>query len=63
MNKKIIYCPKCKEKIGTYDGRSTFNVRYKCKKCKNVYAFNPLEMSVNRVRDIERQCSSGMRYM
>lgn len=30
---KIIYCPKCKRKVATWDGRSTIDVIVNCRKC------------------------------
>ena len=33
MKSKMIYCPKCRRKVATYDGRATINKIAKCKKC------------------------------
>lgn len=30
---KIVYCPKCKRKVATWDGRSTIDVIVNCRKC------------------------------
>lgn len=33
MKSKTIYCPICRRKVATYDGRATINKIAKCKKC------------------------------
>ena len=32
MKSKTIYCPRCRRKVATYDGRATINKIAKCKK-------------------------------
>ena len=31
---KTIYCPKCGRKVGIWDGKSTMDLYFRCKKCK-----------------------------
>lgn len=33
MKSKMIYCPRCRRKVATYDGRATINKISTCKKC------------------------------
>ena len=57
-----IYCPKCKRKVGTYDGRSTINKLCKCKHCNIgiTYDINTLETRVRKLS--ERKTSSGVTF-
>lgn len=60
--KKIIYCPRCNRKVGTWDGRSTINIVSKCNKCKKqvVYHVNTGETEIKPIPP--RNCSSGMTF-
>lgn len=57
---KIIYCPQCKKKVGTYDGRSTINLIIDCGRCQKriVYYVNADEIEVKPMPP--RNCSSGL---
>lgn len=59
---KTIYCPRCKRKVATYDGKGEINKIAKCKKCKKLVVYN-IEKDEVTMKDIpERECSSGMRF-
>ena len=57
---KIIYCPGCNRKVGTWDGRSTMNVIANCRKCNKrvVYRIETGKMEIKPIPP--RNCSSGM---
>lgn len=57
-----VYCPKCKRKVGTWDGRSRMNVIVKCKKCNKIVAFR-VDTMQTEIKDIPpRESSSGTRF-
>ena len=59
---KTIYCPICGRKVATWDGRSTFNISAKCKKCKKLVVYN-VENEETKIKEIpQRETSSGMRF-
>ena len=57
---KTIYCPECKRKVGTYDGRSTFIITYNCQKCRKRVVYNPSEDKAIVKKIMRRQVSSGI---
>lgn len=59
---KTIYCPRCKRKVSTWDGRSTMNVIANCKKCRMrvVYCVNTQKIEIKNIPP--RNCSSGMTF-
>lgn len=57
---KTIYCPKCKRKVFSYDGRGSINIRGKCKKCKRLVLYS-IEADEVTMHDLpKRTCSSGV---
>lgn len=58
-----IYCPLCKRKVGTYDGKSMIPKIYKCNKCKKRVLFKPEEKSIEIKPIPQRNCSSGMTFI
>lgn len=59
---KTIYCPRCKRKAMTYDGRTRMNLHAKCKKCKKLVVYYPAEDQVY-IKDVPgRDQASGMRF-
>ena len=59
---KTIYCPICGRKVATWDGRSTFNISVKCKKCKKLVVYD-IENEKTEIKEIpKRETSSGMRF-
>ena len=60
---KKIYCPGCKRKVGTHDGRSTINKIFRCKNCNKrvVYHVDTGETEIKRIQ--KRNCSSGMTFI
>jgi endogenous inhibitor of DNA gyrase (YacG/DUF329 family) len=61
-NSKIIYCPRCKRKVATWDGKSSAYPIGKCEKCDKVVVYD-LEKDEIRTKKIPaRTTSSGMRF-
>lgn len=59
---KTIYCPRCKRKVGTYDGRATTNKLCKCHFC-NIGVTYDIDTLETRVRKLsERKSSSGITF-
>lgn len=59
---KTIYCPKCRRKVATWDGRSTINISVKCKKCNKLIVYD-IENEKTIIKEIpQRTTSSGMRF-
>jgi hypothetical protein len=56
-----IYCPKCKRKVGTHDGRSTIPKVIDCRKCRKRVIYTPENGTV--LKDIpKRNTSSGVTF-
>ena len=63
MKEKIIKFPKCKNIVGTWDGRSTSNFIARCSKCRKRVIFH-IDTGETEVKDIpKRNCSSGMTFI
>lgn len=61
-NPKTIYCPLCKRKVGTYDGKSSINVITRCKHC-NKQVIYYVDTDETRVKSLPRRAtSSGMTF-
>ena len=60
MKSKTIYCPRCKRKVGIYDGRSTFTMTYSCQKCGKRILFNPEDNEIKIKDRPQREVSSGV---
>ena len=59
---KTIYCPKCGRKLGIWDGKSTMDIYFRCKKCKKLVVYN-VENEKTIIKEIpKRTTSSGMRF-
>lgn len=58
-----IFCPQCKGRVGTYDGRSTMNFIGRCSKCRKRIVYH-IGTGETEVKDIpKRNCSSGMAFI
>lgn len=58
-----IFCPKCKDYLGTWDGRSTSNYIARCNKCRKRVVYH-VDSGEIEVKDIpKRNCSSGMTFV
>ena len=62
MAEKIVYCPICKRKVATWDGKSKINVRKKCENCKRVVLFHVDSQKTEIIVTPKRQCSSGVTF-
>lgn len=53
-----IFCPQCKGRVGTYDGRSTTNFVSRCRKCNKriVYYVDTKEI---KIKPLPHRASSG----
>lgn len=60
--KNTIYCPECKNKVATYDGKSRVNVLVKCKKCKKLVVYEVETGNIKITKVPQRQSSSGIRF-
>lgn len=60
---KTIYCPKCGRKVGTWDGRSTINVIFRCRKCNKRIVYHVDTGEVERKDIPKRNCSSGKTFL
>lgn len=61
-NAKMIKCPRCKQDIQQYDGRSTTIIIRKCPKCKRFVKFEPLKNAITIFDNTLRTDSGGMRF-
>lgn len=60
MKSKMIYCPQCRRKVATYDGRATINKIAKCKKC-NLQVIYDVARDETTVKPLpKRETSSGV---
>lgn len=57
-----IYCPRCRRKCHTHDGRGTLYVQKKCNNCNKLVVYNPKTKETMLKPLPERVCSSGMRF-
>lgn len=62
MEKKAIYCPKCKRQVATYDGKASVNIEVNCKKCKRRVVFYPCSGETKTKKIPPRQCGSGITF-
>lgn len=60
--KKIVCCPKCGEKVATYDGKSTINVIGRCNTCYKRIIYNVKTKEITRTNFPPRATSSGTRF-
>lgn len=59
---KSIICPQCKNKVGTWDGRSTINQSAQCKKCKKLVVYDIKSVKCELKPIPERISGSKMRF-
>jgi endogenous inhibitor of DNA gyrase (YacG/DUF329 family) len=60
-NKKSVYCPRCGRKVAEYDGRSTIDIKVKCRKCNKLVVYS-VETGETRQEKLPlRGSGSGMR--
>lgn len=60
---KTIYCPLCKRKVGTHDGRSTNNFVCMCRKCRKRVVYYPETQEVKIKAMANRTTASGMTFI
>ena len=60
--KKTIYCPKCGRKVGIWDGKSTMELYFRCKKCKKLVVYH-VDTEKTEIKKLpQRNTSSGMSF-
>jgi transposase-like protein len=62
MQEMKIYCPRCKRKVGIWDGKSTLNVKTRCEKCKKTILFRVETKETEFVANNARKTSSGVTF-
>ena len=59
---KTIYCPRCGLKVGIWDGKSTMDLYFRCKKCKKQVVYH-VDNGVLELKKLpQRNTSSGMSF-
>lgn len=59
---KTVYCPKCGQKVATWDGRSSINLVVTCRKCRKRVVYH-VDTGKTEIKDIPpRECSSGTMF-
>lgn len=58
--KITIYCPRCRRKVATWDGKATINVLSRCKTCRRNVIFHVDTMKTEIKRIPARATSSGV---
>ena len=59
---KAIICPQCKNKVGTYDGRSRTNHICRCRVCEKRVVCNVGTEEIEIKSLPQRTCSSGITF-
>ena len=60
--KREIFCPKCKNKVATYDGKATVNIIARCRKCRKRIIYNVETRETLRVDIPQNLTSSGKMF-
>lgn len=59
---KIIYCPKCHERVGVYDGKQTINIITRCENCNKRVVYH-VDTGVTEIKNMpKRNCASGTTF-
>lgn len=59
--KQTIYCPLCKRKVMTWDGKTKTPISCACRKCNRLVTFNPIDGKRKTSAIPQRTTASGMR--
>ena len=59
---KTIYCPICGRKVGIWDGKSTMDLYFRCKKCKKQVVYHVCNGVLEIKKLPQRNTSSGMSF-
>ena len=59
---KTIYCPRCGRKVGIWDGKSTMDIHFRCKKCKKQVVYHSCNGVLEMKKLPQRNTSSGMSF-
>lgn len=57
-----IYCPKCRRKVGSHDGKSTVVKQIDCRKCWKTVVFDPTTGDTKIKERPARTSSSGVTF-
>ncbi len=61
-NKKTIYCPACGRKVAEYDGKSTIDIKVKCRKCNKLVVYDVASDETFQTKVPQRKTGSGLRF-
>lgn len=59
---KIIYCPTCRRRVASWDGKSVANPIGKCKKCNKIVIFDVEKQEIKTNKVPQRNTASGMTF-
>ena len=59
---KTIYCPQCKRKVATWDGKSFTTINVNCRNCAKRIFYYPSEDKTEIKNIPQRTTSSGLRF-
>ena len=62
MSGKSVYCPRCKRKVATWDGKSKINVKARCNKCKNAVLYHVGTDETEIISSDTRKTISGVTF-
>lgn len=62
MKEMKVYCPKCKRKVATWDGKSQINVKVMCRNCKKTVLFHVDTKETEIIASDVRCASSGVTF-
>ena len=61
-NPKVMYCSKCKKRVGAWDGKSTIDVICKCTRCNKRIIYH-VASGVTETKELPpRTSSSGVNF-
>lgn len=55
-----VFCPKCKQFVGHFDGKTTIRLNYKCRRCNKLVVLDVKDMKTTIKRLPERKTSGGL---
>ena len=61
-NKKIIYCPECGRKVAEHDGKSSIDIKVKCRHCNRLVVYKIDTEEVFQTKVPLRKTGSGLRF-
>jgi hypothetical protein len=62
MKEMKVYCPRCKRKVASWDGKSKINVKVMCRNCKKTVLFHVDTKETEIIASDVRGASSGVTF-